>query len=165
MLSLPIRLSPVTLMTEILALALILVSAGALDAQVDILTGNYDNNRTNANLNEGILNTNNVSPTQFGKLYAYDVDGQVYAQPLYVHQLKLPDKSTRNVLFVATMHNSVYAFDADSASDPPLWHVNLGTAVDPDSFSLPGFAPYTDILHEIGILSTPVIDRAGNTIY
>jgi len=151
---------------QILFLALVVGSAGAARAQVDVLTSNYDNNRTNANLNEGILNTNNVNPTQFGKLYAYPVDGQVYAQPLYVHALNMPANGTLNVLYVATMHNSVYAFDADAASGTaPLWQVNLGGAVDPSSFNVAGQAPYTDILHEIGILSTPVIDRAGNTIY
>jgi len=141
-------------------------SLGEVRAQVDVLTANYDNSRTNANLNEGILNTNNVNATQFGKLWAYPVDGQVYAQPLYVHALSIPGEGTLNVLYVATMHNSVYAFDADaSGRTAPLWQVNLGSTVDPSSFSVPGAAPYTDILHEIGILSTPVIDRAGNTIY
>jgi len=94
------------------------------------------------------------------------VDGQIYAQPLYVHALNMPGKGTLNVLYVATMHNSVYAFDADAANGTvPLWQVNLGSTVDPASFTLPGAAPYIDILHEIGVLSTPVIDRAGNTIY
>jgi hypothetical protein len=93
---------------------------------VDVLTANYDNNCTNANLNEGLLNTNNVNPTQFGKLYAYAVDGQVYAQPLYAHALAMPGKGTLNVLYMATMHNSVYAFDADAVSGTaPLWQVNL----------------------------------------
>ena len=151
---------------RIFLLALIVGSAGAVRAQVDVLTANYDNNRTNAKLNEGILNTNNVNPNQFGKLYAYPVDGQVYAQPLYVHALNMPGRGTLNVLYVATMYNSVYAFDADAASGTaPLWQVNLGSTVDPASFNVPGAALYADILHEIGILSTPVIDRAGNTIY
>jgi uncharacterized protein (TIGR03437 family) len=151
---------------QILLWALILGCPGAVRAQVDVLTANYDNNRTNANLNEGILNTNNVNPTQFGKLWAYPVDGQVYAQPLYVHGLNMPGKGALNVLYVATMHNSVYAFDADAANGTaPLWQVNLGSAVDPASFVEPGAAPYTDILHEVGILSTPAIDRGGNTIY
>ena len=151
---------------RIFLLALIVGSAGAVRAQVDVLTANYDNNRTNANLNEGILNTNNVNPNQFGKLYAYPVDGQVYAQPLCVHALNMPGRGTLNVLYVTTMHNSVYAFDADAASGTaPLWQVNLGSTVDPASFNVPGAALYADILHEIGILSTPVIDRAGNTIY
>jgi uncharacterized protein (TIGR03437 family) len=133
---------------------------------VDVLTANYDNNRTNANLNERILNTNNVNPTQFGKLAAYTVDGQVYAQPLYVSALNVPGGGTPNVLYVATMHNSVYAFDADAPTgSAPLWQVNLGSTVDPASFDVSGAAPYFDILNEIGILSTPVIDRTGNTIY
>jgi uncharacterized protein (TIGR03437 family) len=143
---------------------LALCAAGAARAQVDVLTANYDNNRTGANLNEGVLNTNNVNPTQFGKLWAYPVDGQVYAQPLYVHALTMPGKGALNVLYVATMHNSVYAFDADAANGTaPLWQVNLGATVDPSTFEAPG--AYTDILNEIGILSTPVIDRGGNTIY
>lgn len=150
----------------IAVLALVVSAAGAVRAQVDVLTANYDINRTNANLNEGILNTNNVNPTQFGKLYTYPVDGQVYSQPLYVHALNMPGRGTLNVLYVATMHNSVYAFDADAANGTaPLWQVNLGSTVDPSSFNLAGAAPYTDILREIGILGTPAIDRGGNTIY
>jgi len=150
----------------LILLALSTAFSGMVRAQVDVLTANYDSNRTNANLNEGILNTNNVNSTQFGRLYAYPVDGQVYAQPLYVHALSMPGKGTLNVLYAATMHNNVYAFDADAASGTgPLWQVNLGSSVDPASFDIPGAPPYTDILHEIGILSTPIIDRTGNTIY
>jgi hypothetical protein len=68
-----------------------------------------------------------VNPTQFGMLYAYPVDGQVYAQPLYVHSLNMPGKGTLNVLYVATMHNSVYAFDADAANGTaPLWQSEPG---------------------------------------
>ncbi len=150
----------------ILLLALAAGAAGASRAQVDVLTANYDNNRTNANLSEGLLNANNVNPTQFGKLWAYAVDGQVYAQPLYVHALTMPGRGTLNVLYVATMHNSVYAFDADGATGTaPLWQVNLGASVATASFDVPGAAPYTDIQPEVGILSTPAIDRTGNTIY
>jgi uncharacterized protein (TIGR03437 family) len=151
---------------RIFLLALVLECAGPVRAQVDILTANYDNNRTNANLSEGLLNPTNVNPTQFGKLYTFPVDGQIYAQPLYVHSLDMPGQGTLNVLYVATMHNSVYAFDADAThGTAPLWQVNLGSTVDPASFGVPGASPYTDILNEIGILGTPVIDRAGNTIY
>ncbi|MGA2131577.1 MAG: hypothetical protein ABSH50_04605 [Bryobacteraceae bacterium] len=143
-----------------------LASAGAARAQLDVLTANYDNNRTSQNLNEGLLNTSNVNPAQFGQIYAYPVDGQVYAQPLYVHALGIPGKGTLNVLYVATMHNSVFAFDADATSGTaPLWQVNLGTSVDPATFDVAGAAPYSDILNEVGILSTPTIDRTGNTIY
>jgi uncharacterized protein (TIGR03437 family) len=146
------------------ALSLVGIAAGG--APVDVLTANYDNERTNANLNEGILNTSNVNPTQFGKLFTFPVDGQVYAQPLYVHGLQMPGKGLLNVLYVATMHNSVLAFDADAASGTsPLWQVNFGTPVNPLSFVDAAAGTYSDIQHEIGILSTPVIDRAGNTIY
>jgi hypothetical protein len=152
--------SPITL--PIVALAL----TSALRAQVDVLTANYDNDRTSQNLNESLLNTQNVNPTQFGKLYTYAVDGQVYAQPLYVHALSIPGSGTLNVLYAATMHNSVYAFDADAATGTaPLWQVNLGEPVDPNSFGIPGVVSYSDIQPEVGILSTPVIDRTGNTIY
>ena len=151
---------------KILLIALCTGATVALHAQVDVLTANYDNNRTNANLAEGVLNTNNVNATQFGKLFTFPVDGEVYAQPLYVHAQAMPGKGTLNVLYVATMHNSVYAFDADAVTGTaPLWKVNLGSSIDPASFNVAGAAPYSDILNEIGILSTPVIDRAGGAIY
>jgi uncharacterized protein (TIGR03437 family) len=146
-----------------------------LCAQVNVFTANYDNNRTNANLGEFVLNKANVNPTHFGKLYAFAIDGEAYAQPLYVRGVNLPDGTARNVLYVATMHNSVYAFDADAASGTaPLWSVNFGTPVNPHDFDAPAddttvpptpATPYTDILNEIGILGTPVIDPATSTLY
>jgi uncharacterized protein (TIGR03437 family) len=136
----------------------------ALWAQVDVLTANYDNNRTNANLGEFVLNKSNVNPTQFGKLFSLAVDGQVYAQPLYMRGVNVPG-GARNVLFVATMNNSVYAFDADATSSTaPIWQRNFGASVDPDDFSIAGFS-YTDIVAQLGILSTPVIDPASGTLY
>jgi len=152
---------------------LLLACTSALFGQVDVLTANYDNNRTNANLGEFILNTSNLNPTQFGKLHTFPVDGEVYAQPLYVHSVSVPGKGNLNLLIVATMHDSVYAFDADAKkSTAPVWKVNFGTSVNPHDFDLApdpkalplGFS-YDDILNEIGILSTPVIDRATRTIY
>jgi hypothetical protein len=146
-----------------------------LCAQVNVFTANYDNNRTNANLGEFVLNKANVNPTHFGKLYAFAIDGEAYAQPLYVRGVNLPDGTARNVLYVATMHNSVYAFDADAASGTaPLWSVNFGAPVNPHDFDAPAddtnvpptpATPYTDILNEIGILGTPVIDPATSTLY
>jgi uncharacterized protein (TIGR03437 family) len=136
----------------------------ALWAQVDVLTANYDNNRTNANLGEFVLNQANVNPTQFGKLFSLAVDGQVYAQPLYMRGVNIAGE-TRNILFVATMNNSVYAFDADAtASTAPLWKSNFGQTVNPNDFSVVG-GPYTDLLNQIGILGTPVIDPSSNTLY
>src|SRR5438552_17640131 len=83
----------------------------AIHAQVNVLTQHNDVARTGANLNETFLNTNNVVPYGFGKLFEYHVNGHVYAQPLYVSGLIIPGKGTRNVLLVATMHNDVSAFD------------------------------------------------------
>jgi hypothetical protein len=133
-----------------------------VSAQVNVLTANYDNNRTNANMAETLLNVSNVNPAQFGKLYSLPVDGQVYAQPLYVSRVNLPVVGARNVLLVATMHNTVYAFDADGgAGVAPLWQVNLGPPVQSVAFG----AAFTDILDEIGILGTPVVDPAAGIIY
>jgi uncharacterized protein (TIGR03437 family) len=150
----------------IFRLGLIAVFLSVASAQVDVPTANYDNNRTNANLNEGVLNTIDVNVTQFGWLYTFRVDGQVYAQPLYLHAFNMPGKGALNVLYVATMHNSVYAFDADATvGTAPLWQVNLGTSVNSSSIVNSAGNAYGDIQPEIGILSTPVIDRTGNTIY
>ncbi len=136
-----------------------------------VLTANYDNNRTGATLAERILTTSNVNGTQFGKLFAFPVDGQVYAQPLFVHALPLPGKGTLDVLFAATMHNSVYAFDATGATGlAPLWHVNLGVSVEPMDLNDtdPNAGPagiYADIQHEVGILGTPAVDPSTFTLY
>jgi len=86
---------------------------------ISVLTQHNDNNRTGAQLQETLLNTSNVKPGQFGRLFKLPVDGSVYAQPLYVNGLAIPNQGTRNVLYVATMHNTVYAFDADDPSIRP----------------------------------------------
>ena len=126
-----------------------------------VTTYHYDTARTGAVLNETILNTSNVHVTTFGKLFSLTVDGQIYAQPLYVPAVSIPSQGVHNVVYVATQHNSVYAFDADSASQTsPLWHVNLGPSM-PQSVCC---AP-RDMLIEIGITSTPVIDLSTNTLY
>jgi len=134
-----------------------LVVASHAAAQVNVLTANYNNARTNANSNERVLNSVNVSPAQFGKLFTLPVDGFITAQPLYVQNVAIPGKGTHNVVYVATMHNSVYAFDADAQGDS-FWKVNLGPAVPSADYDM-------DDVEEIGILSTPVIDSATNTIY
>ncbi len=139
-----------------------------INAQLNILTQHNDLFRTGANLNETILNTNNVVPYSFGKLFEYLVSGHVYAQPLYVSGLDIPGKGTRNVLFIATMHNDLYAFDADDPSQvsSPLWQVNMGPSVPlPDPNIGKSCGTYNDIKIEIGILSTPYIDLSSKTIY
>src|SRR5579863_1817045 len=95
----------------------------ALRAQV--LTSQYDNARTGANNHETTLTPANVNSKQFGKVFSLRVDGDVYAQPLYVPNVPIPGKGTHNVLYVATEHDSVYAFDADHPGGLPLWQVSF----------------------------------------
>ena len=99
-----------------------------LAAQVSVLTYQYDVSRAGANRNEAILTRTNVNANQFGKLFSQPVDGQVYGQPLYLPNVNVAGKGVHNVVYVATEHDSVYAFDADGTSDTvsaPLWHVNF----------------------------------------
>ena len=88
-----------------------------------------------------------------------------FVQPLYVSGLLVPNLGTHNVLFVATQHNSVYAFDADTAASPVvLWQVNLGPSV-PSSMLLSDTGAFTDVAPEVGILGTPVIDAQAGVLY
>ncbi len=135
----------------------LMTGSAALLAQVAVTTHHNDLSRTGANLNETILNTSNVNTGTFGKLFSRSVDGQIYAQPLYVPQVTVPGQGVHNVVYVCTEHNSVYAFDADDGTvSLPLWHVNFG----PTSNGVSG-----SIESEVGITSTPVIDLTSNTLY
>src|SRR5579864_6928734 len=89
--------------------------------EVSVLTWHNDNARTGQNLAETTLTPANVNSASFGKKCSYSVDGQVYAQPLYVPGVSISG-STHNVVYGATEHASVYAFDADCLSTSPLWH-------------------------------------------
>jgi len=127
-------------------------------AQVSVLNVNYDKEQTGANLQETILQPSQNWAT-FGKLGTYAVDGQVYTQPLYVPGVSI-NSHAYNVVYVATMHNSVYAFDADSPQTAtPLWQVNLGPSVPSGEYN------FNDILPEIGILGTPAIDATNQVLY
>ena len=150
-------------------LTLFSIAAALSFGQVSWLTRSLDNTRSGVNLNETVLNTTNVKPSLFGKLFERDVDGQIYGQPLYVPNLAIPNSGVHNVVFVATMNDSVYAFDADDPNaSSPLWH---------DSFLSAGVTPvpYTEVANDlkdaypvIGIVSTPVIKLDGSgdgTIY
>jgi hypothetical protein len=152
-------ISLLLLLAALVASALVKVKAFAA---VGVLTQHNDNGRSGANLNETILNTSNVNVAHFGKLFSRQVDGFIYGQPLYVPNLTIPGSGSHNVVFVATEHNSVYGFDADDPNAvSPLWQVNLGTSV-PSADIDPS---YMDLIPEIGITSTPVIDTGTNTIY
>jgi hypothetical protein len=102
--------------------------AALLAAQPSVVTNRYDNFGTGANLKETILDAGNVNPAGFGKLFSFSVQGSVYAQPLYLPALDIPGKGTHNVVFIATMDDRVYAFDADTSGDP-LWQRELGTPI------------------------------------
>ncbi len=130
-------------------------------AQVNVLTQHNDNLRTGHNSKETVLTSANVTLSRFGKRFARDVDGEVYAQPLVVSKLSTPRNGIRNVVFVATMNNSVYAFDADGAIVDPLWKVNLGPPVPAADVQ----CCCTDISVRIGILSTPVINLERQELY
>jgi len=125
---------------------------------VNVLNVNYDAQQTGANLQETSL-TPQINSNNFGKLGTYPVDGQVYAQPLYVTGVAIGG-AKYNVVYVATMHNSVFAFNADAPQTAtPLWQVNLGPVVPSGLFN------FTDLLPEIGILGTPAIDTAAQVLY
>jgi uncharacterized repeat protein (TIGR03806 family) len=146
-------------------------SPAAAPTRVPVLTFHYDNTRQGANTNETLLTPANVNGARFGKLFTHAVDGYVSAQPLIMTNLDIPGQGIRNVVFVVTEHNSVYAFDADSDRDAArglLWTANVGIAArSPSPEYGARYHPQgnTDLTPEEGIMGTPVIDPAGGTIY
>jgi hypothetical protein len=145
-------------------------SSVPLTAQVSVTTWRNDISRTGQNLSETILNPSDVNATQFGKLFSQPVDGYVYAQPLYMPNVTIAGVS-HNVVFVATENDSVYAFDADNnggTNSSPLWFASmLSTAhgAAPGATTLSSNLVGTDIVPQIGITGTPVIDPTTNTLY
>jgi len=126
-------------------------------------TSQNDNARTGAYLNETILTPRNVNPQQFGKLFTLKVDGDVYAQPLFLAGVQIPGKGKHDVVFVATEHDSVYAFDAYGNPSTPLWQdvflKDGATTLPSRDVECPFIEP------EVGITSTPVIDARSGTLY
>ncbi len=134
-------------------------------AQVSVLTRNYNNQRTGANLSETTLNPSSVSSNQFQKLFSMMVDDQVYAGVLYVPGVQVYG-TTHNVVYVATSNNTVYAFDADTAG-APLWSRNFNDLGQPSNNTQLGqnCGTYADFRGNIGIVGTPIIDGTTGTIY
>jgi len=130
------------------------------------LTHHNDTYRTGQNNTEAALNTGNVNKTQFGKLFKYTVDGQTYAEPLWVPNLTISG-TAHNVVFVATEHDSVYAFDADNgtAYPNPLWHTSFIKPPNVTSIPKTDIEVGLDLSPEVGISSTPVIDTVNGILY
>jgi outer membrane protein assembly factor BamB len=147
--------------------ALLCLALSATASATDVLTQHNDSARTGAVLEERTLSPATLKGQGFGKLFSLPVDGQIYAQPLVVTGLAMPGAGTRNVVFVATMRNMVYAFDADGGGELPFWKTYLGAPMPYDRIPKDGGAllGQYNIRPYIGVTSTPVIDRAKQLIY
>jgi hypothetical protein len=169
----PMKWSPISLFV-LLPVAIFLACVQSLSGQVSVLTWHYDNQRSSVNQNETLLTPANVNTKMFAKLYTQPVDGYIVGHPLYVPGLYLPpgpevqNSGIHNVVFVATMHDSVFAFDADNPALGPLWMTSLfdyspagATTVNPYIKGCDNEISYA----EVGIVSTPVIDPSTNTMY
>lgn len=150
------------------------LSVGVTDLP-GVYTYHNDLERDGANTREYALTPANVNTSSFGKLFSCTVDGAVYAQPLWVANLSVGG-AVHNVVFVATQHDSLYAFDADASPCTQLWKVSLidtghgatageTTVLSGNADFLVGFGPGGDIAPEVGVTGTPVIDPAGAILY
>ena len=147
------KLSPLRLVVTIIALAGILLLGASPALSEDVLTYHYNNARTGLNASETTLTLSNVNSTAFGKLFTVSADGLVDAQPLYLSSVPIQGGTTHNLLIVATEHDSVYAFDADTGA--VIWHITTVKAGETSSDD----RGCLQITPEIGITSTPVISR------
>jgi hypothetical protein len=126
------------------------------------LTNRYDNARSGVNLGESVLTTSNVNADNFKLLFSQVVDGQIYAQPLFMSGVTMGEAGVRDVVFVATEHNVVYAFNADETkSSAPLWQQTMG----PSGPTTSGPIQCDNLAPAVGITATPVIDATGGTLY
>ena len=131
-----------------------------------VFTQHNDNARTGQNLIETVLTTTNINSTKFGKVFSYPVDGQVYAQPLYVPNVSVPGQGVHNVLYVATENDTLYAFDADGLTPHTLWQVSfINPAKNITTINCIATKIVCNVYPITGITSTPVIDPNTSTIY
>lgn len=151
--------------------ALVILSLTPAKAQSSkgVFTQHNDNGRTGQNTNEIILTPQNVNSATFGKLFSYSVDGQIYAQPLYVPSVTVPGQGVHNVVYVETQNDSLYAFDADGLLSTPLWQVsfiNPAAGITPVSCKTDGNTDISCGVYPIyGINSTPVINPSTKVMY
>jgi hypothetical protein len=155
---------------KLLLTALVAATGYGSHAQVSVLTYKYDAARTGQNVQETILTPAAVAGGMFHKIFTAPLDGYVYAQPLYVATVNnvsggIPGHAY-NVIYVATEHDSIYALDADSnhPTGTTLWNKNY---LPPGETPVASVADLncTDLIPEVGITSTPVIDPATATLY
>lgn len=136
--------------------------------QTPVVTWHYDNSRSGANTTEVLLTPSNVNVNSFGKLFTQPVDEIIVGHPLYLPGVTIPGAGVYNVVYVATMNDTVYAFDANSGSTPALWTTSLlsyspagATPVPIDVKGCKSTVGWT----QTGVISTPVIDPVANIIY
>ncbi len=153
----------------VLTLAISCLTPAGAQTFTGVLTQHNDNGRTGQNLQETILTPQNVNSKNFGKVFSYSVDGQIYGQPLYLPNVSIPGQGVHNVVYVATQNDSLYAFDADGLSPTALWQESF---IDPAKGITPvpcGTDGNTDISCGVypiyGINSTPVISLNTKTMY
>ena len=145
----------------VLASMSLALSALPAAAQVDVLTHHNDNSRTGANLHETVLTPSNVNARQFGMLFKRVLDDQLYTQPLVATGVSVGG-GTHDLVYVTTVNNSVYAFDAnDPDATAPVWHVNFGAPANVYSANF----NCLDINGQMGIIGTPVIDKVRQVLY
>ena len=153
-----------------LLFVLFLFTSLLVSAQKSVVTQHTDGNRTGWYKEEVQLNQKNVRAGSFGKLFTRYADDQMYAQPLVKCNLNIPGVGKRNVVFLATVNNTVYAYDADSANiSVPYWQKNLNPAkmrtINIKDIPASCFGIYHDFTYNMGIVGTPVIDTVTNIMY
>jgi hypothetical protein len=151
----------ISLDKALLASALLIGFPAFCQTQVDVLTQHNDLARTGTNLQETVLTPAKINAKRFGMIFKRVLDDQVYGQPLIATNVKVGG-GTHDLVFLTTVNNSVYAFDAnDPSAVHPIWHVNFGT---PPNLYSADFGCF-DMNGNIGIVGTPVIDAGSGTLY
>ena len=158
-----------SLKSRALCLAWVLIIAHIAVSQVAVTTYRYDNGRTGQNVNEAVLTPSNVNVNSFGALYTYILDNNkndsyVYAQPLYLPNVNIPGVGLRNVLYIATEHDKVYAFDADGVTSTAYWSADLAARVGGTTITTSDNTHDSYLGPQLGVTSTPIIDQTTGTM-